>query len=186
MLLSDGESAHFMSLFDIGKVYCFGKYVGILKDAFIEYKFHGKIWLGKKFGKMIYETFSEVLREYDYLVYVPVSSEGLKKRGFDQCEEIAQIISQLSGIPILDLLECSSLKGTQSKLSRKGRTENVQGKFRLKSGGLLSVLSNGGRVILLDDILTTGATLKECGELILKAGATNVDALVFATGRADV
>lgn len=187
MILSNGEKAKFLSLFETGDVYCFGKYVGILKSAFVEYKFHGKIWLGKRFAEMIFETFGEILtkKKYDYLVYVPVSREGFKKRGFDQCEEIAKVLSKLTGIKLLNAIECSSLKNVQSKLTRKGRTQNVQGKFCISTSGIVRLRIKGSNIILLDDILTTGSTLKECGELLLNAGANKTDALVFATGRAD-
>ncbi len=187
IIRSDGEKSRFSSLFDLGDVYCFGKYTGILKDAFIEYKFHGKIWLGRKFGEMTAETFAGVLSadRYDFITFVPVSEEGFKNRGFDQCAEIAYAISRKSGIPVREVVGCSSLKTKQSGLTRQNRAVNVHGKFIPKDEKTFELSVRGRKILIVDDILTTGATLRELGLLLKEAGAEITDAMVFATGRTD-
>lgn len=98
---------------------------------------------------------------------------------------MAEELSKLSGIPILNEVRCSSLKTSQSKLSRQGRTDNVIGKFCPIDKDCFERKVSGKRVLLFDDVLTTGATLHEFGSLFRDAGAMKTDAMVFATGRND-
>ena len=185
----DADNNDLSGLFDYGKVHFFAKYSGVIKELVGRYKFKGQMWLGKRIGNILYEQFKNEISGYDYLVYVPVSITSFKKRGFDQCFEIASEISKRSGVPIVQALESNSGKRRQSKLKRGLRKDNATGRFGVRddyfSGKLRSL--KGRRILLVDDILTTGSTLRECAGLLIEfCGCQSVDAMVFATGRVDV
>lgn len=173
-------------IYPFGKLYCYGRYSGALKEAFTRYKFKGEVWMGKRFGKLLYESFGAWFREYSYISYVPVSRDRFRKRGFDQCREMTAEISKLSGIETLRLLEADSGRQKQSRLGFVQRSSNASGKFRVNGDGNREKVA-GRKILLIDDILTTGATLRECAELIVdELGALSVDAAVFASGRSDI
>ena len=183
LILSHGEKSELHSLFE-GDVYCMAKYTGPFKETFRDYKFKGEIWLGKRFAELIAIIFENTLKaeNYDFITYVPVSGDGIRSRGFDQCEEIVRPLGRITGVEIKETVVTSSLKKTQSKLDRRNRMANVRGKFKM---GERAESVEGKRILLFDDILTTGATLKEISDILYENGAVKVDALVAATGRAD-
>ena len=184
--LSGGVCVKSEELYEYGTVRFYGKYAGRLKDAIVRYKFYGEMWMGKPFGRLLFETYGKSItpENYDFITYVPVSESGFRRRGFDQCLEMAGELSRCSGVPLLKLLECSDTKKIQSSLDRFGRDRNIKGKFCIREAFEEEI--SGKRVLLIDDILTTGATLRSCGKLITEAGAATVDCMVFATGRTDL
>ena len=175
-------------VYPYGSIFYYGKYTGELKKAFARYKYDGEIWLGAAFGRLLYKTFREYLPDYSAVLYVPASRFGYMQRGFDQCREIASVIAKLGGLTVLDTLECSKTARKQSRLGFRTRQENF-GRFRLKdiSPFESEKYFRGRRVLLIDDVLTTGSTVRECGQLLVeRAGAERVDVMLVATGRADI
>ena len=176
-------------LFTYGDLYYYARYSGVIKELIRKYKFRGQMWLGKCIGNIMHDYYEDVFPNYDYIVYVPVTKESMRKRGFDQCYEIVSQISKKSGVPILDVLEGNSVKGRQSRLRRGLRKENVTGRFVIKHDLTEAKLNavKGSKVLIVDDILTTGSTLRECAALLIDiCGCRKVDAMVFATGRTDI
>ncbi|MBP5311619.1 MAG: ComF family protein [Clostridia bacterium] len=176
-------------LYSYGSLYFYARYSGPVKELIGRYKFRGEMWLGRRIGSILFEFFREELRDYDCIVYVPVSRTSFRKRGFDQCHEIAYEVSKRTGIGIMEIIESNSRSPKQSRLKRDLRRDNVSGRFRLKEG--LSARDRerlrGSRILLIDDILTTGSTLRECASILVDTcGSSAVDAMVFATGRTDI
>ncbi|MGI5848489.1 MAG: ComF family protein [Christensenellales bacterium] len=111
--------------------------------------------------------------DFDYICYVPLHKKRRAIRGFDQAEELAKRISELTGIRFISALKRIRNTKTQTKLSDKERRENIHGAFE-KAKDVC------GNVLLVDDVLTTGATAAECAAVLLKAGAKSVYVATFA------
>ncbi len=163
------------------RLYCLGRYAGPLKECILRYKFHTGTWIAKPLGRLLHQMLEENggYEGISCLTYVPVSGARFAKRGFDQSQLLAQRIGQLSGLPCVPLLSCVAGSTVQSKRNREGRLMG-QRRFipteRVPAGG----------VLLLDDILTTGSTLRECASLLLEQGASLVKGCVAASGRKDL
>jgi len=100
-------------------------------------------------------------------------------RRFNQSAALANVISRASGVPVAPAA-LARVKATvqQVGLTRAERAVNVQGAFRVPEGSRAAV--DGRRLVLVDDVLTTGATIDACARVLLRAGAAQVDVLVFA------
>ncbi len=114
----------------------------------------------------------------DYtLVAVPLARNRMRWRGFNQAEELAKEISASLGIPVLlGLLEKTGNSAPQATLSAQERKENIKNTIRCKKSGQIM----GKKILLIDDIFTTGATMEECARILLKNGARTITGLVVA------
>ena len=113
---------------------------------------------------ILYELIKENKIEAEAIVFIPSSKRALKDRGFNQCEFLAKEISRRSDIKIYkDIIKAKNIK-EQKTLSKEDRIKNVKDAFKIKDKNNIK----GKKIILLDDVITTGATLFEC-EKILKA-----------------
>lgn len=120
-----------------------------------------------------------LLDEADVIVPVPLHYVRLASRGFNQSAWLAGALARRSGTPLcVDLLKRTRRTPTQGGLSARARRRNVAGAFtvRPRRAGLVQ----GKRVLLVDDVLTTGATLSACTRALKRAGARHVDILVLA------
>lgn len=120
-----------------------------------------------------------LLDEADIIVPVPLHYGRLASRGFNQSAWLGGALSRRSGVPMLvDALQRTRRTPTQGGLSARARRRNVAGAFaaRPSRAGLIK----GKRVLLIDDVLTTGATLSACTRALRRAGARQVDVLVLA------
>ena len=112
----------------------------------------------------------ELLDHEDCLTYVPASSEALRRRGFDHMERIASEVSALTGLECVQLLVANS-RLDQRELTREERAANMSGAFEL----LVSPYELPRRVLLIDDVFTTGSTLTAVTEVLLGGGVQRVD-----------
>jgi ComF family protein len=111
------------------------------------------------------------------IIPVPLSPLKLLARGFNQSELIASAVSEISGLPVIkNLLRRRAGSAPQVKMSRSGRAKNVKGAFIIRGAGRI----NGENILLTDDVVTTGSTLKECAELLMEHGAGSVNAFTLA------
>ncbi len=109
------------------------------------------------------------------LVHVPTASSRVRQRGFDQAQLLARPLSRRYGLPHLSCLARIG-QSRQVGASRNERLRHITGAFRLKSGYDV----RGTHVVLVDDVLTTGATLDAAAAVLKRSGAKRVDAVVFA------
>ena len=110
---------------------------------------------------------------------MPLHWRRLWARRFNQSAALAEAISAASGIAVLHhALTRVKATNQQVGLTRAQRAENIQGAFRVPDAGKAAVA--GRRLVLVDDVLTTGATVEGCTKALLRAGAQSVDVLVFA------
>jgi ComF family protein len=113
---------------------------------------------------------------YDFIVPVPLHWQRRWRRGFNQAELLAQEISKHRRIPILNALRRVKSTPNQAGLTSAGRRKNIAGAFQSRKGIDLT----GKRILLIDDVFTTGATASACGRALKKAGAGNVSLLTLA------
>jgi len=142
-------------------------------------KYGDRLDLAPMMGRWISRAGREVLAEADALVPVPLHWRRLWTRRFNQSAMLAAAVSAASGVPMVtDALKRVKATVQQVGLSRSERAANVQGAFRVPEQGEAAVV--GRRLIVLDDVLTSGVTVEGCARALLRAGASNVDVLVFA------
>jgi ComF family protein len=111
------------------------------------------------------------------VVPVPLHWRRLWARRFNQAAALAEVISKATGVPVSHALKRVKATPQQVGLTRTERAANVQGAFRVRDR---ETTVRGRRLVLVDDVLTSGATLDTCARTLLRAGARSVDVLVFA------
>jgi competence protein ComFC len=154
------------------KVIGYGLYEGVLAEAINQIKFHGLKRLSKPLGRLM---LSLDFPEVNGIVPVPLTIKGLRARGFNQSLLIARFLSKEMRIPLLiDVLFKKKETHPQIGLSAKERLLNLKNAFETK--GNIKNLS----ILLVDDVMTTGATVMECSKVLMKAGAREVFVLVLA------
>ena len=169
--------------------YCALRYTGTVKKGIVDMKYGDRPHTAKFLGEVTYEIldkndkFSYKFSEFDYIVPVPATAEKIKMRGYNQASLIANGISEKSGVSVLDgaIIKKSNVK-SQSLLDFAARQKSVAGIYE----EALKVSIEGKKIILADDILTTGATAIECAKILYKAGAELVVAVTASTGKKDV
>jgi ComF family protein len=115
-------------------------------------------------------------RQFDLIVPVPLHPAKRRERGFNQAELLAESLTDRVSAPLRPVLERTRYTTTQTAFDRSERMENLRGAFRLRKNSDVRHL----RVLLIDDVLTTGSTLSECARVLKKAGATSVCAATAA------
>jgi competence protein ComFC len=113
---------------------------------------------------------------FDVIVPVPLHSTRERERGFNQASLLAELLAAHVSIPSRPLLERIRCTTTQTALDRTERMENLHNAFRLRKNANV----RGLRVLLIDDVLTTGSTLNECARILKGAGAISVHAATAA------
>jgi ComF family protein len=142
-------------------------------------KYGDRLDLAPMMGRWIASAGGELLAEADALVPVPLHWRRLWARRFNQSAMLAATISKESRVPIATAaLKRVRATAQQVGLSRTERAANIQGAFRVPEEGKAAVA--GRRLVLVDDVLTSGATVEGCARALLRAGAANVDVLIFA------
>lgn len=115
-------------------------------------------------------------RRFDVIVPVPLHRARERERGFNQAMLLAELLSRQVAVPLRDLLERIRYTTTQTAYDRSERMENLRDAFRLRKKMHVREL----RVLLIDDVLTTGSTLSECARVLKEAGALSVHAATAA------
>lgn len=154
------------------KVLNYGLYEGVLSEAINHLKFYGIKRLAKPLaGLLCAFDFSGL----DGIVPVPLSMRRLRERGFNQSLLIARVISRKFHVPLL-MDNLMKIKETppQIGLTAKKRLLNLKNAFGVKGD------IKGFRILLVDDVMTTGATVTECSKVLIKAGAKEVTVLTLA------
>ncbi len=142
-------------------------------------KYGDRLDLAPMMGRWISHAGGELLADADALVPVPLHWRRLWSRRFNQSAMLAAAISAESKLPVaIGALKRVKATAQQVGLTRSERAANMQGAFRVPEEGKGAV--TGRRLILVDDVLTSGATVEGCARALLRAGAANVDVLVFA------
>ena len=151
-----------------------------VREAILALKFGGKTGALDCFGRLLAECAAEhYMGEFDTVSWVPISRKRLKKRGFDQCRLLAASLCVDWHVAPVETLRKVADNPAQSGLATSAqRRANVLGVYEAVRENVV-----GRRILLLDDILTTGATLNECVRVLREAGAAEVVCLTLARTR---
>lgn len=154
------------------RVITYGLYEGVLAQAIHQFKFHRIRRLSKPLGNLLLHL---DIPHADGIIPVPLSKKGLIARGFNQSLLISHIIAKHTGITLcMDFLFKTKDTPPQIGLSARERLSNLKNAFEVH-GNLKDL-----RVLLVDDVITTGATVRECSKMLMKAGAQEVIVLALA------
>jgi ComF family protein len=155
------------------------RYDDVARALVHAYKYGDRLDLGPMMGRWTATAGAEILAEAGMLVPVPLHWRRLWTRRFNQSAALAEAISKATGVAVTHrALKRVKATAHQVGLSKSERAVNVQGAFRVPEDGKIDVA--GRRLVLVDDVLTSGATADACARVLLRAGAANVDVLVFA------
>lgn len=152
-------------------------YAGDVRDAFIRYKFQGHRAYEKGFLHIALKKLSEYdLSGFDAIMTIPISKERMRERGFNQSLFMASAVSELFNVKEVND-EIIKVRDTvcQSGLLRNERRQNIYGAYSV------SDFVKGKNVLIADDLYTSGATMSEAANAMLKKGAKTVAGVVFAT-----
>lgn len=138
-----------------------------------ELKYHGYFAIAPTLAEYMVSCLGRT--KFDLVAFVPITKKRLRKRGYNQSKELAKSISKLTGRPLLEGFQKVKETKTQVGLKKRARGGNLVGAFCYYGADL-----KNKRVLLVDDVKTTGATLNACAQELKRAGATSVWGLVFA------
>ncbi len=173
------------------------RFLGVVnvKHAFAYYKFakksrvqklihHIKYKNGEELGELVSRWYGNALIEagfgqaFDVIVTIPLHKKKQRKRGYNQCDCIAKGLSAVMNIPWETEVLCRHVQtGSQTTLSRVERFDNAASVYSLRDAGKIQ----NKRVLLIDDVITTGATIGICADLLLKAHAKEVSVASLAS-----
>jgi ComF family protein len=142
-------------------------------------KYYDRLELAEPIGRWMARAGAELLADADVIVPIPLHRLRLLARRFNQSAALAQAISRESAVPA-EMMALARVKPTapQVGLTRAQRAANLSGAFRVSPDRADAI--DGRNVVLVDDVLTTGATANAAARVLLRAGAARVDLLVFA------
>jgi ComF family protein len=152
---------------------------GIVRQIIHDFKYRRQIYLRQLVARWLRSALDDArLRDcqFDIIVPVPLHPARQRERGFNQASLLAELLSAEVSIPSKSLLERIRYTTTQTALDRAERMENLHNAFRLRK----NMDVRGLRVLLIDDVLTTGSTLSECARILKRAGAISVHAATAA------
>ncbi len=152
---------------------------GIVREIIHDFKYRRQIYLSHLVERWLRAALDDERlrgRRLDVIVPVPLHPTRQRERGFNQASLLAKLLSTEISVPSKPLLERIRYTTTQTALDRAERIENLHNAFRLRKTANVRDL----RVLLIDDVLTTGSTLSECARVLKRAGAISVHAATAA------
>lgn len=159
------------------KAFCVAKYDGVARNLVRKLKYDKSKYLAKTLGLLMAKQLKESnLDNIDFVVSVPLNITRVKERGFNQSHLIAEVVAKECGLKFLkQMVKRVKNTPTQTALSSLERRQNVKDAFEI----LDKTTVKNANILIIDDIITTGATLDELGKLFKKHKANNVFALTF-------
>ncbi len=171
------------------------EYNSYMKKILENYKYLGNERMKDTIGKMAIQAFQLLLRDaphlkrmnYPYLTFVPIHEKRAEERGFNQAQQISEVISNYTGIPVVSILRRTRNTLKQSKKTRYERVHDLENVFELSIDQMMNdlqrrkkQLSDIDTIIVVDDVYTTGSTLNECAKVIKNEMNVEVICLTWA------
>lgn len=170
-----GQCLHDLPAFDDGIVVT--DYVPPIDALVQDLKFRARLPLARAFGHMLIHAAGPALKQADILLPVPLSRERLEQRGFNQALEIARPVAREWKLPLItDACVRTKHTSPQAELSLPQRRVNMRGAFAVRDRKLIE----NRHVVMVDDVMTTGHTLRELAACLKRHGAARVSHLVLA------
>ncbi|HXP83530.1 MAG TPA: ComF family protein [Bryobacteraceae bacterium] len=157
------------------EVYSYGSFEGTLRQLIHLFKFEGVRPLARVFGDRMALALPRE-QNFDAIVPLPLHWWKRWRRGFNQADLLAREIGRRWNVPVRDLMLRTRATAPQAGLTNAQRRLNVRGAFRVKRG----VRLDGRRILVVDDVFTTGATASACARALKRAGAAHVSLLTLA------
>lgn len=155
-------------------------YEGAVRESLLRYKFGGAAAYADAYAALMEAYLDNAPIDCDVVTWAPLSRKRLRRRGYDQARLLAEPVAEHLGVPCAQLLVKTRNNPAQSGTKgRDKRAANVSGVYSPAPG----TSAAGLRVLLVDDIVTTGATLSECARVLKAAGADEIFALTLAMTR---
>lgn len=140
------------------------------------------IFLGRKLGESLKEHFESDLSNFDFLIPVPLFKTKLRERGYNQSEYLCSGINEILNLEFVpDFVRRIKHTSSQTRLSRKKRIENIRGAFEINEQFKKSI--HNKRLILVDDVVTTGSTINEVIRVLKDSGSSDILACTLAMAR---
>lgn len=173
--ITDKAPRHFAY---VDECYSALEYSGAVPDSIRRFKFHGAAAYAEIYGTFLAKCIDENGIFCDIITWVPLSRARLRQRGYDQAKLLAEALAGHMGLEAKPLLKKTRNNKAQSGLrDEHARRTNVKGVYALAAETTLE----GKRIVLIDDVVTTGATMSECAGILKKAGAAELIGLTVAS-----
>jgi ComF family protein len=168
--------------FHFTRAYAVCRAEGVVRDCIHRFKYNKEMYYGRHLTEWIVEGARHRVEDWaavDAVVPVPLFPRKQREREFNQAEYLARAVGKAFAKPVITgRLRRVKDTGTQTKLDAKQRGENLRNAFAMRRGEVFE----GKRIVLVDDVFTTGATLDGCAKVLRRAGAADVWVLVLARG----
>nr|WP_251861546.1 ComF family protein [Clostridium sp. Marseille-Q2269] len=155
-------------------------YSGVMMELILNLKYKGDFKSGEIIANLMYRKAKEISINADIITFVPSSKKSYKKRGYNQSEYLAKFISENMNIPIKYCLKKKTNTKDQIGLNGVERWLNVEGSFKVYNEKYIK----NKRILLIDDVLTTGATCFYCANELKKTGAREI--FILTAAKSDV
>lgn len=153
-------------------------YEGVSRKAVLSFKDGDQRWLGKYLCKEMVACYRKSGIEGDAVVSVPSGRKAIRRRGFDHAEALGRAVANDLQLPYYNVLARVAESADSTKLDRGGRYAAVFGAFDVAEGETVKEIA-GKKIVLIDDVVTTGATADEVAKILKLNGAARVDVLAF-------
>lgn len=142
-----------------------------------EFKYNGNRKIGKEFSRLMWQNLyaNPFFEDVDCLAYVPMHKKKEKKRGYNQAKVLAEYIGELSGIPCSDLIKRTVQTKTQTDKDVYERFENMKNRFEV-----IDLIQIPKHILIIDDVVTTGATLSACVNMLKEKYEVKVSVMALA------
>ncbi len=157
------------------------RYGGVIKEAVLAFKYGKAFWLMDDFALFILGIMNDLLLSYkpDAVTYVPLYHSRERHRTYNQARLLAEALAKRLKLPMVNVLKRYKFTFTQTQLTASQRRDNVRGVFRCIN---LKALKCYKTFIIVDDVITTGATMEECARVLKHNGVSKVIAISVARG----